>query len=252
MQTVGNKDETFTLFPFSQRNVSNAIASDISRESAERRRTVATNAINLGTLRKIATKKLTLVMFSEPSAFSPGRSTCCLSHTYIKVIWKNTMYCTCRYTIADTLFIVQSICWTLVIGSQSVDLSGSFCCVVIVLSMIAFLRFFFSAKFYPFFAQLGILLFYFVAGACYNCGKSGHIQRDCPEASSKRCYECDGDHLARDCPDRRPRGGRGSEDGAGADDRKCYNCGNTGHMQRDCPDARSNEGRDNRRGACYK
>jgi Zinc knuckle len=34
---------------------------------------------------------------------------------------------------------------------------------------------------------------------CYNCGKPGHISRDCKEGPE--CYECGGfGHIARDCP----------------------------------------------------
>ena len=78
------------------------------------------------------------------------------------------------------------------------------------------------------------------------------MQRDCPEQSVKRCYDCNGDHLVRDCPERRRRD---DDDG-----RKCYNCGATGHLQRDCPESRDREdgyGGGRRGGgggerACYK
>lgn len=57
--------------------------------------------------------------------------------------------------------------------------------------------------------------------SCFNCG-GNHYARDCPKAKggkgkgkSRDCFECGGDHLARDCPKTRDRGDRGGGGGGG-------------------------------------
>ncbi|XP_048879314.1 CCHC-type zinc finger, nucleic acid binding protein b isoform X2 [Brienomyrus brachyistius] len=60
--------------------------------------------------------------------------------------------------------------------------------------------------------------------ACYNCGRGGHISRDCKEPKKEReqcCYNCGkAGHMARDCDH--------------ANEQKCYSCGGFGHIQKGC------------------
>ena len=74
---------------------------------------------------------------------------------------------------------------------------------------------------------------------CYNCGKTGHISRDC--RSRKRQNQGG------------PNGRDGSFKRGGGDDRECYNCGKTGHISRDCRSRNQNSkrARDNSNVECY-
>lgn len=64
--------------------------------------------------------------------------------------------------------------------------------------------------------------------SCYNCNKTGHIARSCPEGSndhgrfsSQSCYNCNKTgHIARNCTE-----------GGG---KICYVCGKSGHISREC------------------
>ncbi|XP_061973124.1 glycine-rich protein 2-like [Populus nigra] len=62
-------------------------------------------------------------------------------------------------------------------------------------------------------------------GACFNCGRSGHLARDCYQGSGGGGIYVGG-------------GGRGYSAGGGGGGGRgggCYNCGEEGHFARDCP-----------------
>lgn len=77
------------------------------------------------------------------------------------------------------------------------------------------------------------LLFLFSASqgpelSCYNCNKTGHMARSCPEGGNdsgrfamQSCYNCNKTgHIARNCTE--------------AGGKTCYICGKTGHISREC------------------
>ncbi|KAK1409632.1 hypothetical protein QVD17_36161 [Tagetes erecta] len=80
--------------------------------------------------------------------------------------------------------------------------------------------------------------------ACFKCGETGHMSRECPQGGgggggSRNCYKCgESGHMSRECP----KGGGGGGGNA------CFKCGETGHMSRECPQGGSGGGNRN----CYK
>eukprot|EP01124_Arcella_intermedia_P016913 TRINITY_DN23521_c0_g1_i1.p1 TRINITY_DN23521_c0_g1~~TRINITY_DN23521_c0_g1_i1.p1 ORF type:complete len:239 (-),score=15.24 TRINITY_DN23521_c0_g1_i1:55-771(-) len=81
---------------------------------------------------------------------------------------------------------------------------------------------------------------------CSQCGKRGHLKRDCWHV---KCYRCGGTgHMARDCPtasgdsqSESPRQRTPSEDDEADEIPQCSNCGKRGHWTRDCWHLQSNQ-----------
>ncbi|MBA0747370.1 hypothetical protein Gogos_004286 [Gossypium gossypioides] len=70
-------------------------------------------------------------------------------------------------------------------------------------------------------------------GACYNCGKMGHLPRDCyqDDGGITRYSGGRGDDVGSK---RYGRGGGGSGRGEGRAGGQCFICGEEGHLARDC------------------
>ncbi|GKA27201.1 retrotransposon protein, putative, ty3-gypsy subclass [Tanacetum coccineum] len=77
---------------------------------------------------------------------------------------------------------------------------------------------------------------------CVICGKF-HPGKACHRVT-RACFTCGSTgHMARDCPKNGGNGGRGDENDNQPVTGACLTCGSTGHMARDCPKNGGNGGR---------
>lgn len=66
---------------------------------------------------------------------------------------------------------------------------------------------------------------------CFNCGRPGHLQKECEKQFVGQCYNCnESGHVRAACPKPPQPSGRKKL--------VCLNCGNAGHHQKDCPEER--------------